>query len=362
MVAELPGDLRALGADDEVLAALAALRARHPGAAAGRVVRAERGGGLVGDGAGATTALDRLAAPGGPGPAGAATTGDWVVHRAGAVLAVLPRRTALVRAGADGRSQDQVLAAGVDAVLVCTPLDAAARLGRLERLLALAWSSGATPVVVATKADACAAPEAALARLRSAAPGAAVLPTAVTGAPGPDGTRGVAAVRALAGPGRTLVVLGASGVGKSSLVGALLGGPRPATAPVRGDGKGRHTTAWRELVVLPGGGALIDTPGLRAVGLSGDDVAEGVRQAYGDVEALAAGCRFADCAHVAEPGCAVLAAVDAGDLDPGRLERSRALAREAERRAARTDARLRAERDRRWRAVHRAQRQRGSRP
>jgi ribosome biogenesis GTPase len=162
-------------------------------------------------------------------------------------------------------------------------------------------------------------------------------------------TDGVAPLLDHLGAGTTGCLIGRSGAGKSTLTNALLGREHLATADIRADGKGRHTTTHRELVVLPSGGALIDTPGLRGVGLFlGDD---GLDRAFADVEALAAGCRFADCAHVGEPGCAVLAAVEAGSLAPRRLESWRKLGREAEWIAARSDARLRAERSRRWRSV-----------
>ena len=311
-------------------------------------MRAERSSCLVlVDGRVVSAALSASLAP-------APTVGDDVTVVDGTITSVAPRRTAVVRADASGRSSGQVLAANVDVLLVCIPLSRDARLSRLERLLALAWSSGARPVVVATKADECDDVDVAASWLASAAPGVEVVPTSVVTGDGIDTIRGIA------GPGVTVAVLGASGVGKSSLANALRGDAALAVNPIRADGKGRHTTAWRELVTLPSGGSFIDTPGLRAVGLY--DAGDGVRQVFADVEALAAECRFADCRHDSEPGCAVLDAVERGDLDPHRVHRQRKLVRELEWQEAKTDARLRAERARRWKQIARARRGLEGRP
>jgi ribosome biogenesis GTPase / thiamine phosphate phosphatase len=313
--------LRRLGADDDVVSALSL--APTPG----RVVRAERGGALV-----ATAAGDVAT------PYAEVTVGDWVSVADGSVRTVLPRRGVLIRADPAGRSTGQVLAANVDTVLICTPLTADPPIRRLERLLAVAWGSDATPVLVATKAD---LSTASLAPLAAAAPGIDVVATA------PQDVRGLAPYL---GPGRTCALLGSSGVGKSTLVNMLLGREAMSTQPIRSDGKGRHTTTWRELVVLPDGGALIDTPGLRGVGLAAVD-ADGVSRAFADLEDLAVDCRFSDCRHAGEPGCAVSSAVDAGVLDGHRVESHRRLQRELEWQAAKSDDRLRAERNRRWRTV-----------
>jgi ribosome biogenesis GTPase / thiamine phosphate phosphatase len=275
--------------------------------------------------------------------------GDWVLVEPGdtpSVAAVLPRRTALTRASASGRSEGQVLAANVDTVLVTVPLGSAGRVGRVERLVALAWESGATPVVVLTKIDRD-DPGPAFAEMTTAAPGVEVLAvSAVTG----DGLDDVAAAAR-----GTTVLVGPSGAGKSTLVNALLGEDVLAVGEVRAvDGKGRHTTVHRELLPLPGGGVLVDTPGLRAVGLV--DAAEGIDKAFADVVELADDCRFADCAHEREPGCAVRAAVEAGELPERRWIAYRKLLREDEWAAARTDARLAAERRGRWKTVAKAQR------
>lgn len=268
-------------------------------------------------------------------------TGDWAALRpaspghAPVLHAVLERRTALVRSTAARTSHGQVLAANVDTVLVTVSLAAPLTHGRTERMLALAWESGARPVVVLTKADACADVTSAHSQVSEVAPGVDVLVTSAVTGQGRD----TLAARATG----TVVLLGPSGAGKSSLGNQLLGEDRLATGAVRDvDGKGRHTTAWRELVPLPGG-VLLDTPGLRAIGLH--DAQDGLARAFADIEHLAPDCRFTDCAHVSEPGCAVLAAVEAGEVPQRRLESYRRLLRENAYAASRADARLRADRE-----------------
>ncbi|WP_018656332.1 ribosome small subunit-dependent GTPase A [Actinomadura flavalba] len=291
------------------------------------------------------------------GPVNAATgaglapcTGDWAALRPGddpAIVALLPRATAIVRASADRTSHGQVLAANVDTVAVTVSLETAVDLGRVERMLALAWESGARPVVVLTKADRSPDPDGDAAEVGRAAPGVDVLTVNSL-----DGTGLDAVAAALTG---TVVLLGTSGAGKSTLGNALLGADRLAVGAVRAvDGKGRHTTVRRELVPLPDGGVLIDTPGLRAVGLF--DAAGGLAAAFADIEELAGHCRFHDCAHDAEPGCAVQAAVTDGDLPERRLASYRKLERENAWAARRGDARLRAEHERRWKTIAKAQR------
>jgi len=279
-----------------------------------------------------------------------AAVGDWVVLDPDArVAAVLPRRTALTRAVASGRSEGQVLAANVDTVLVAVALEVDPRPGRLERLIALAWESGAVPVVVLTKIDRADGDVlvAALADVSAAAPGVDVLPvSAMTG----DGLGEVAATAR-----GTTVLVGPSGAGKSTLANALLGDEVMAVGEVRAsDGKGRHTTVHRELVPFGDRGVLVDTPGLRAVGLH--DAAEGIDRAFADVVGVGEGCRFADCAHDREPGCAVREAVALGQLPERRWEAYRKLLREDEWAAARTDARLAAELRGRSKTITKAQR------
>ena len=271
-------------------------------------------------------------------------TGDWAVidlaaEPAPVVKALLPRRTALVRSGVGERSDGQVLAANVDHVLITVSLAAKPDVGRIERLLALVWESGAQPVVVLTKADVGYDPQS-IVDVELAAPGATVLAvSALTG----EGMDVLTAVLV----GGSAALIGQSGVGKSTLTNALVGAEAMATGTAREvDEKGRHTTTTRELIPLPGGGVLIDTPGLRSVGLFGGE--SGLAQAFSDIEELAADCRFGDCEHRTEPGCAVLAALADGSLPERRLESYRKLLRENERIAARTDARLAAERLKVW--------------
>ena len=280
-------------------------------------------------------------------PRDAPTVGDHLALRDGAIDEVLPRRSLLVRGTARGTSVGQPLAANVDHVLVCLGLSGPLPLRRLERLLTLAWESGATPVVVLTKADLCDDLEAAVREVQPHAPGVEVVTVAAA----------VGDVDALAPyASGTLVLLGASGAGKSTVVNALMGEEVMATSEIRDvDGKGRHTTTHRELLLLPSGGVVIDTPGLRGVALHAAD--EGLSLAFSDVEELASACRFADCAHVGEPGCAVLASVEAGDLGQDRVDSWRKLQRELAFQARRTDARLRAEEARKWKAISKANRQ-----
>jgi len=257
--------------------------------------------------------------------------GDFVVPDADGerVQHVLARRSAFVRRAsfAGARAEAHTIAANVDHVMLVHALTSPPNQRRVERELVLAWDSGAVPVVVLTKSD-----------LLDGAAGAASAAAAVTAmgdvAPGVDvvvasgiSGEGVDLLRAYADGNRTLALLGASGVGKSTLVNALVGHSRQATADVReGDQRGRHTTTASELVALAGGGWLIDTPGVRAVSLWSSG--HGIERAFADVFALMDNCRFRDCKHDDEPGCAVTAAVAAGVVDPRRLDSMKRLVAE----------------------------------
>ena len=276
--------------------------------------------------------------------------GDWIALRRtpGALKALmldlLPRGPSLTRQEAGPGGRRQWLASNLDVVLLLMGLDRNFNPARMERLLALAWGSGARPVVVLTKADLEARSEAYVSRIEGLAPGVQVLAvSAVSG-------EGLADVRACLPERRTGVMVGSSGVGKSTLLNALAGEELRRTQEIRvSDGRGRHTTSLRELFLLPGAGCLIDTPGIREVGLS----AEGsdLDGAFSDIAAFAARCRFRDCAHGAEPGCAVQEALAEGRLDPQRYGNYLRLRREVAYEAARGDERLWREREQKWRRI-----------
>lgn len=311
----------------------------------GRVVRVDRGQCDVVTPDGVLRADTAFVTP--HDPLRVVCTGDWVAVEPDGnpryVRTYLPRRTAFVRSTSSKRSEGQILAANVDHAIVAVSLAVELDLARVERFLALAWESGAQPLVVLTKADL--VPDSVtLAHLvqdvETSAPGVTVL--AVSAALG----EGLDVLAAVVGGG-TAVLLGQSGAGKSTLANALLGEDVMDVQATRDvDGKGRHTTTTRNLLVMPGGGVLIDTPGLRGVGLW--DAGGGVGQVFAEIEELARDCRFHDCAHESEPGCAVLAAIDDGELPERRLESYRKLMRENQRIVAKTDARLRAEIRKEW--------------
>jgi ribosome biogenesis GTPase len=285
--------------------------------------------------------------------------GDWVAYdrppgsERATVAALLPRRSAFTRKQAGLAAVEQVIAAYVDVLLLVSSLIGDINARRIERYLTLAWESGADPVVVLTKADVCEDVDSVLREVEPVVAGVPVLVTSVVSGVGIDALRG------RVGPGVTAAAVGSSGVGKSTLVNHLCTEARLATAELRADGRGRHTTTHRELIVLPGGGCIIDTPGMRELALW--EAGDGLERAFEDVELLAAGCRFTDCRHDGEPGCEVRAAIAAGTLDVERLESYRHLERELHHLEIRTDARARSEERRRWRAINRANRLR-SRP
>jgi ribosome biogenesis GTPase len=281
--------------------------------------------------------------------------GDWVAveprpgETTALVRAVLPRRSAFIRKASGPRGGAQVVAANVDVALLVASMNADLNLRRLERYLATAYESGADPVVVLTKADLSDDPAAMVAEVEAIAFGVPVLAvSAKSGA-------GLEALRAQVARGRTAVLLGSSGAGKSTLVNALLGEARMATADIReDDARGRHTTTRRELVLLPGGGLILDTPGMRELGLW--DAEAGVSATFEDVEALAGRCRFSDCSHGGEPGCAVQAAIAAGDLPQARLAAYAKLQAELAYERRREDPRAAQENRKLWISRHKAAR------
>ena len=255
------------------------------------------------------------------------TVGDYVMVKEvengdALILSTLPRSSCFSRRAPGPVPREQAIAANFDYVFILQSMNRNFNLRRLERYLALAWQSGATPVVVLTKADLTEDRAAFLAQAESAAPGVPV--HAVSARTG----EGMAALAPYLQQGKTLVFLGSSGVGKSSLVNALAGEEIMDVSGIReSDGRGRHTTTHRELVMLSCGAMVIDTPGMRELGMW--DVSEGLGQAFSDIEKYAQMCRFRDCRHENEPGCAVRAAIESGELDESRLESYRKLKSEA---------------------------------
>ncbi len=299
-----------------------------------RVIRVDRGAVTV------QSAADAVAAvvAGTLDPSGesvAPAVGDWVVldlaTDTAVIRAVLPRSGALSRRRPGSADHAQAVAANVDVVFIVESVERGPSPRRIERAVALAWDAGATPVIVLTKTDLCEDLDAAVAVARRGAPFSDVLPlSAVAG----DGIGDLVARLPF---GSTAVLLGPSGVGKSTLANALLGEQRLAVSPVRkGDSKGRHTTTHRELVLLPSGGCLIDTPGIRELGLWLDPGS--VTSTFPEIETAAERCRFRDCRHQDEPGCAVVAEVEGGRLDEARLASYHRLLREAEHLDQRLDA------------------------
>jgi ribosome biogenesis GTPase len=288
-------------------------------------------------------------------PADLPAVGDWVAvepvpgERTMLVRRVLARRTKLSRKAAGEALEEQVIAANLDAVFVITALNQDFNARRLERFLAVCRESGADPVILLNKLDACPDPAPYLAEAAAAAAGAAVVAlSASTG-------EGVDALARWIAPGRTVGFVGSSGVGKSTLVNRLLGSETMRTFATRAsDERGRHTTTHRQMFVLPGGGVLLDTPGMREMQFWEAD--RGLAQAFDEIDALAASCRFGDCGHESEPGCAVKAGVESGAVAPERLESWRKLKRELKARAERVTPAEKAAEKRRVRAVNKASR------
>ena len=288
------------------------------------------------------------------GPGGLPVAGDWVairVHEDGSgatIHAVLPRRTSISRKAAWLATEEQVLGANIDVVFLVAGLDGDLNPRRLERYLATVWNSGAEPVVVLSKADLCDDVDAALASVAGVAIGVPVhVASGLTG-------EGVDELRAYLTGNRTVALLGSSGVGKSTLINRLRGEDVQAVAEVRNDGRGRHTTTTRELVQLPGGGLLLDTPGIRELQLW--DVNEGFGTTFDDVESLAAECHFNDCSHDGEPGCAIQSALVDGSLERERYASYTKLQRELRALAIKQDKRLQADERKARRRFGRARR------
>jgi ribosome biogenesis GTPase / thiamine phosphate phosphatase len=330
----LPGfDLGGLGWNSELAEQL------EPGLVPGRVVAAHRGAFDVWTEAGSV----RTRLPGRAMHDGVDVgVGDWVGLGDGLIRTVLPRRSAIVRNAAGLTTTAQTLAANVDVAFVVSSLGPDLEPRRIERYLVTIWESGATPEIVLTKADRLDDPWPLVAEVEAVALGVPVhVVSAVTG-------QGCDELRTRIAAGTTSVLLGSSGVGKSTLVNRWLGEEAMATRETReDDDEGRHTTTHRQLLVLPGRGLVIDTPGLRELQLW-DVGSSGLETTFADVEELAADCRFADCSHVHEPGCAVLGAVESGELPGERLHSWRKLQRELLAIAMRHDAVLRKAEVRKW--------------
>ena len=272
--------------------------------------------------------------------------GDWVavLHRdpVSSVHGVLERRTVFSRKVSSRESKEQVLAANVDvAFVVAAATDVNAR--RIERYLTIAWQSGAVPIVLLTKADVAESTDTLLAELEAVALGTPVLVTSsMTG-------QGIDEIARRLQPALTGVLLGPSGAGKSTLINRIVGEEVMRTRMIHSSGQGRHMTSHRQLVLLPGGGMIIDTPGLREAQLwEGED---GLTNLFEDIEELALGCRFTDCAHNSEPGCAIKKSIADGTLEVARFDSYRKLQRELRAIAAKNDARIRLEERRKWKQI-----------
>ena len=282
--------------------------------------------------------------------------GDWVVVDAtpsdgkGRVHEILPRRSKLSRKAAGARAVEQVLVSNVDVAFVVMSLNADLNPRRLERYLGTIWEGGALPVVLLSKADLCADRQSAAEGIEGRSPGVGIhMLSSRTG-------EGLNALEAYTRPGKTVVFLGSSGVGKSTLINRLLGSEEQKTLEIRdGDDRGRHATTYRRLFVLPGGGLLIDTPGMRELQLWGSD--SELEDTFDEIGELSVQCRFNNCGHDTEPGCAVLEAIARGTLAQDRLLNYRKLKREQQFLDRRRDQAVQAEQKKIWKQRHRALKQ-----
>jgi ribosome biogenesis GTPase len=278
--------------------------------------------------------------------------GDWVALRPipaedrAIIEAVLPRKSQFIRKAAGKETAGQVVGANMDWVFVMMSLNQDFNLRRLERYLALAWESGASPVVILSKSDLCEDKETKVARIRREA---AAVPIHAISA---KSHQGLEDLDGYLGEGKTIALLGSSGVGKSTLVNVFLGHPTLKTQAIRADDdRGRHTTTTRRLLLLPGGALVLDTPGMRELQLWEAEV--GVRMAFEEIEVQASRCRFRDCAHQQEPGCAVQEALAAGTLDEERFQSYQKLKGEMKHLIARQDARAESVQRQRWKKLSR---------
>ena len=325
----------------------------RPGTAAARVAIQQRGQYTV-----LTERGERTARPAGRllahADAELPVVGDWVVvtdgrpDDLGVIEAILPRTSRFSRKTAGFEATEQVLAANIDLALIVTALEGDLNLRRLERYLVTAWEGGSEPLILLSKSDLCDDVAAAMEEVSTVAAGAEIHPvSAVTG-------EGIDYLRTRLSGGLTAALLGSSGVGKSSIVNCLLEKEVQRVAEIREDGKGRHTTTHRELILLPEGGILIDTPGMRELQMW--DASDGLEAGFDDISALAAMCKFRDCTHESEPGCAVLSAIETGELGESRFQSYKKLQREIRSVEIRKDKRALAEEKKRFRQFNRERR------